>query len=759
MLNADGTPVASFNGGQPVHTDRYALEQNHPVPGALPTPHESLRVPAIGDIDGDREAEIVATAGEHVYAWDLRREQPRRAGSRCGSTASLSEPCKPGVPKPCFDAADRAIFTDDRGTPASDQNHIKRGFFGSPALADLDCDGRLDIVAGSLDQHLYAWDGNGDAAARLPGEAGQPRCGRRRDRHLAGDRRARRRLQRHGRRAKGPEIVVATNEVIPADPGSTQPELPRLRPRDLQHPARERDRVEPGLRGARRRQRRRRLAGQGRRRRRRPAAAACSRATTRPCSTTNGDGRRRGLGLGGHLGRAGRHQARRRRRGHGHLVRERHRQQPRPGPGPQPRRLPVGRRHPRSRPAGGGQGRPDGQRRRQPARRQPEPSLQPRRAGLGASTRAARASPARLPGRHRRLPARLAGLDRPRRRLGPGAQALVGTGLYQLHAYGPGGLERAGWPKFTGGWMQATPAVGDADGDGDLDVTTVTREGWSFLWDTGVDACGGSNDEWWTFHHDEHSTNNYGIDGRPPGTPRGLSSARDERWLAFPELDRARRRLAVRHRPTSSRSSPRKTRSTTPATGPSSSSSAPAPPPTNRRRLRSPPPSSATPSTSPSSTATRPATGAGWRAWRSPPGARSRPGGRSLTTQGPKIGFSAVNNCTASLSTQPSTVGTTAGSNIWIKNSVTQSSCTDQPPPSPLGFDTQTGTASGTFGPSAPGGRNGQQGTLQWTYFNGSPDRVQFTLRDSSNTVVFQANQQTPSAYRGSPGGVWTFGP
>ena len=32
VLRGDGTPVASFNGGQPVHTDRYALEQNHPVP-------------------------------------------------------------------------------------------------------------------------------------------------------------------------------------------------------------------------------------------------------------------------------------------------------------------------------------------------------------------------------------------------------------------------------------------------------------------------------------------------------------------------------------------------------------------------------------------------------------------------------------------------------------------------------------------------------------------------------------------------------
>jgi hypothetical protein len=133
--------------------------------------------------------------------------------------------------------------------------------------------------------------------------------------------------------------------------------------------------------------------------------------------------------------------------------------------------------------------------------------------------------------------------------------------------------------------------------------------------------------------------------------------------------------------------------------------------------------------------------------------------GTVRTLQGPAIGFSAVNNCDPSLSTRPSIVGTTAGGLIWSKTTVTASSCTDQPPTSPLGFDTQTGSASGTFGPSAPGGRNGQQGTLQWTYYDNSPDRVQFTLRDNSNTVVFQANQQTPTAYRGSPGGVWTFGP
>ena len=86
------------------------------------------------------------------------------------------------------------------------------------------------------------------------------------------------------------------------------------------------------------------------------------------------------------------------------------------------------------------------------------------------------------------------------------------------------GAEPPGFPKFTGGWLYAVPATGDADGDGKLDIAAVTREGRAFLWKTDRPACGG-NGEWWTSRHDERSTGAHGTDTRPPGTARNRSAA------------------------------------------------------------------------------------------------------------------------------------------------------------------------------------------------------------------------------------------
>ncbi len=83
-------------------------------------------------------------------------------------------------------------------------------------------------------------------------------------------------------------------------------------------------------------------------------------------------------------------------------------------------------------------------------------------------------------------------------------EIITGTGVYMLHAVDGCGREAAGWPKFTGGWIAAAPAVGDITGDHSLDVVVGTRNGYLFAWKTA-----GKDDgviQWESFHHDNANT-------------------------------------------------------------------------------------------------------------------------------------------------------------------------------------------------------------------------------------------------------------
>ncbi len=97
-------------------------------------------------------------------------------------------------------------------------------------------------------------------------------------------------------------------------------------------------------------------------------------------------------------------------------------------------------------------------------------------------------------------------------------EALQGSGVYDLHAVDVHGVPAAGWPKFTHGWMVQSPAVGDVDGDGRLEVVATTREGNLFVWRTGGDECG--DIPWRRWHHDEWGTGNDATDARPPASLR-----------------------------------------------------------------------------------------------------------------------------------------------------------------------------------------------------------------------------------------------
>src|SRR5438477_216401 len=70
------------------------------------------------------------------------------------------------------------------------------------------------------------------------------------------------------------------------------------------------------------------------------------------------------------------------------------------------------------------------------------------------------------------------------------ADVITSSAMYDVRAYGLGGTVPSGWPKFTGGWSVVTPAVGDFNGDGKMDLSLITRAGELFVWKTDGAACG-----------------------------------------------------------------------------------------------------------------------------------------------------------------------------------------------------------------------------------------------------------------------------
>ncbi|MBI5488193.1 MAG: VCBS repeat-containing protein [Deltaproteobacteria bacterium] len=86
-------------------------------------------------------------------------------------------------------------------------------------------------------------------------------------------------------------------------------------------------------------------------------------------------------------------------------------------------------------------------------------------------------------------------------------EIVSGSGGYFVHAFDGCGREPAGWPKFTGQWLIAAPAIGDIDGDELLEVVQPTRAGWLYAWNTTGGAEGSIS--WESFRHDNRNTGNY----------------------------------------------------------------------------------------------------------------------------------------------------------------------------------------------------------------------------------------------------------
>ncbi len=88
-------------------------------------------------------------------------------------------------------------------------------------------------------------------------------------------------------------------------------------------------------------------------------------------------------------------------------------------------------------------------------------------------------------------------------------EAVAGNGLHMLDAFRGDGSTPEGWPKFTGGWLVGTPAAGDWDGDGQVEVAVMRRDGVVQVWRTPTAAA--DLEGWTRFGSDARNSGSVGL--------------------------------------------------------------------------------------------------------------------------------------------------------------------------------------------------------------------------------------------------------
>ncbi len=100
---------------------------------------------------------------------------------------------------------------------------------------------------------------------------------------------------------------------------------------------------------------------------------------------------------------------------------------------------------------------------------------------------------------------------------GAGPYVVEGSATYDLRAVNALGKEAPGFPKFTGGWMVNSPSFGSFGSLAEQVLAAGTREGFLFVWSTPTPACASSG-PWPMAHHDLWNTNNLATT-RAPRSP------------------------------------------------------------------------------------------------------------------------------------------------------------------------------------------------------------------------------------------------
>jgi hypothetical protein len=108
----------------------------------------------------------------------------------------------------------------------------------------------------------------------------------------------------------------------------------------------------------------------------------------------------------------------------------------------------------------------------------------------------------------------------------PGEEMLGGTAYLDLQAFDAAGLPASpAWPKLTSDWMVATPVLGsfgtlDTSAGAQKTVIAAMRDGRIFAYRTPAGACTPSS--WPRFHHYDANSGDLSRDAVPPGKPLDL---------------------------------------------------------------------------------------------------------------------------------------------------------------------------------------------------------------------------------------------
>jgi hypothetical protein len=153
LATSDGTLRILRWESSGVKEQRILLDSGLPL-GTMENPRETLiREPAVADISGRGEMAIVAASREgKVYAWNARGERLK------GFPVSV----RPGSSR-----------------RASPTQLLETGILSKPVLADLDGRRGKEIIVTALDGSVYAWRGDGKALAGFPVAVDDKRTGRR----------------------------------------------------------------------------------------------------------------------------------------------------------------------------------------------------------------------------------------------------------------------------------------------------------------------------------------------------------------------------------------------------------------------------------------------------------------------------------------------------------------------------------------------------------------------------------------------------